>query len=518
MKKQTSQRLSTVMLFQILLITVTLNIRAVQCFSMPMYTSPLLSTTSTKSSLQDRNNIRSDGSYWILRSRIRHHPTVFFTQLYSTNPSNNGAAPAGQDTEENNANGTGSSIIEERDLYEMLNASPTDSAQTLKQNYRALARQTHPDALIGVDSEDEREQAAIQFAEITAAYKTLSDPKSRLQYDRSLKAKEFTDNVVDSLEGGFRVAFKTAYQTADSIRSVGAQIDKAREETTYRLELASKIAQYNTQSKTLKQRALGEENRRKEFQQRLDHREDRKSRHPWLEQNNDKSSSSSSYKSSNRGSSSSSQSEQEQQNQELTATMADEIVKNLQQNYQTSNSNNNNGNNNSNFGDPATNGSKEEGMAETLTKTIDRLAQVETEFKEMTQIHVQSQKEMAKARTQLDRIQEQEEKALKVLEEAQAAYEAAKQATVQQERAYGEVLRQERVSNSNVEKVQSTLARQKDRTKETLRRTEDLYIWKENSWLREEARKAKSLSEKLQDKADELQNKADELKRELDSI
>ncbi|CAJ1955527.1 unnamed protein product [Cylindrotheca closterium] len=399
----------------------------------------------------------------------------------------------------------------------MLDASPTDSTQTLKQKYRALARQTHPDALIGtsIDSEYQREQASIQFAEITAAYKTLSDPKSRLQYDRTLKAKEFTDNLVDSLEGGFRVAFKTAYQTAGTIRNVGAQLDKAREDTAYRLELASKIAQYNTQSKTLKQRSMQEDNRRKELQERLDNRGSRE-RHPWLEQTNSNDKSMSSYK--YKGpSGSSSQSPQLQQ--ELTPAMANDIAKNLKQKYQTSNNNNNDNaaSNSSNFGNPATS-SKDEGMEETLAKTIDRLAQIEMEYRESAQAHVQSQREMSKARTQLDRIQEQEEKALKALEAAQIAYNEAKEATQQQEREYGEVLRQERLSYSNVEKSKSTLTRQQDRTRETLRQTEDMYVWKENSWLRDEARKAKSLAHKLREKSVELERKANELKRELDSI
>jgi DnaJ-class molecular chaperone len=66
-----------------------------------------------------------------------------------------------------------------RDLYQLLGVEPGASDDTLKKAYRKLARETHPDRVQGA----EKEAAEARFKEITAAYETLSDPRSRAEYD-----------------------------------------------------------------------------------------------------------------------------------------------------------------------------------------------------------------------------------------------------------------------------------------------------------------------------------------------
>jgi curved DNA-binding protein CbpA len=64
--------------------------------------------------------------------------------------------------------------------YYFLLGVPEDAdADTIRSAFRALARQYHPDAGEG--------SSADRFREILIAYETLSDPRRRGDYDRSLQ-------------------------------------------------------------------------------------------------------------------------------------------------------------------------------------------------------------------------------------------------------------------------------------------------------------------------------------------
>jgi molecular chaperone DnaJ len=65
-----------------------------------------------------------------------------------------------------------------RDLYEILGVDRRATQEEIKQAYRRLARQMHPD----VRRDDP--QATEHFKEINEAYAVLSDPAKRSQYDR----------------------------------------------------------------------------------------------------------------------------------------------------------------------------------------------------------------------------------------------------------------------------------------------------------------------------------------------
>jgi len=64
-------------------------------------------------------------------------------------------------------------------LYEVLGVGPRAKATTLRQAYRKLARQYHPD----VSSDPKAHE---RMAEINAAFETLIDPQKRSEYDASL--------------------------------------------------------------------------------------------------------------------------------------------------------------------------------------------------------------------------------------------------------------------------------------------------------------------------------------------
>lgn len=71
-----------------------------------------------------------------------------------------------------------------RSYYEILGVNRTASADEIKTAYRKLARTMHPDVNPG-DA-----QASAKFADVTTAYKTLSDSLSRANYDAEQSLKE----------------------------------------------------------------------------------------------------------------------------------------------------------------------------------------------------------------------------------------------------------------------------------------------------------------------------------------
>lgn len=75
--------------------------------------------------------------------------------------------------------------MKSKNLYDVLEISPTAVANDIKRAYRKLARQFHPDHAA---SPEEKNQKTQIFLKIHNAYVTLSDPNDRAQYDRQLSA------------------------------------------------------------------------------------------------------------------------------------------------------------------------------------------------------------------------------------------------------------------------------------------------------------------------------------------
>jgi molecular chaperone DnaJ len=68
-------------------------------------------------------------------------------------------------------------MVTDRDYYEILGVARNASPEELKQAFRKLARQFHPDVNKSPDAEE-------QFKEINEAFAVLSDPEKRAAYDR----------------------------------------------------------------------------------------------------------------------------------------------------------------------------------------------------------------------------------------------------------------------------------------------------------------------------------------------
>jgi len=66
-----------------------------------------------------------------------------------------------------------------RDYYEVLGVSKTSSPDEIKNQYRKLAKQYHPDR--NKDSSEEK------MAQINKAYEVLSDKKLKAEYDKFCK-------------------------------------------------------------------------------------------------------------------------------------------------------------------------------------------------------------------------------------------------------------------------------------------------------------------------------------------
>ena len=77
------------------------------------------------------------------------------------------------------------------DFYKILGIKRAGSTREVKSAYRRLARRHHPDVNGG------SEQAAREFALISLAYRTLSDPQERAYYDNQL-ARRGADTSADS--------------------------------------------------------------------------------------------------------------------------------------------------------------------------------------------------------------------------------------------------------------------------------------------------------------------------------
>ena len=106
-------------------------------------------------------------------------------------------------------------IKTKRSLYEILRASRNATRTELKFQYITLAKETHPDALIGKQIKDV--DTTVSFSEVAEAWKILSNPKNKRRYDRSLQTEVLADNFEE-------MAVKVSEQAGPSVMKIFERI------------------------------------------------------------------------------------------------------------------------------------------------------------------------------------------------------------------------------------------------------------------------------------------------------
>uniref|UniRef100_A0A7S3L0X6 J domain-containing protein n=1 Tax=Amphora coffeiformis TaxID=265554 RepID=A0A7S3L0X6_9STRA len=79
------------------------------------------------------------------------------------------------------------------DPYKALNLPHSATSIEIKKSYRELARQFHPDRLMSA-SDEEKQQANLNFSRISEAYSLLMDPQKKAQYDHVYKYGGYDDD------------------------------------------------------------------------------------------------------------------------------------------------------------------------------------------------------------------------------------------------------------------------------------------------------------------------------------
>lgn len=111
----------------------------------------------------------------------------------------NGNLHAGLEFADSNSTADGESqsvnpkILDELDCYEIMQLSPNADADTIQRVYRILAQRFHPDSVGTGDKET--------FLKLSEAYRILSDPQMRAQYDaRYRETKQLHWKIFDRAE------------------------------------------------------------------------------------------------------------------------------------------------------------------------------------------------------------------------------------------------------------------------------------------------------------------------------
>jgi len=136
-------------------------------------------------------------------------------------------------------------MADQRNYYEVLGVDRAASAGEIRDAFRRLARERHPDRLSGA----EREAAELEFQAITEAYNLLSSPEARSRYDQMRStgsSRSATDprEIAKVLVGKAATAARSGdLQLADELfrQAVGHDPENAKAQHLYGVLLADKM-------------------------------------------------------------------------------------------------------------------------------------------------------------------------------------------------------------------------------------------------------------------------------------
>jgi curved DNA-binding protein CbpA len=113
--------------------------------------------------------------------------------------------------------------------YQVLGVRPRATAREIKTAYRRLARKQHPDVNGGSES------AAREFALLSVAYRTLSDPQERAFYDTRFAKGEESGSVLHSDNPHARRMRRVVHADARWERAVDSILEQERREASERM-------------------------------------------------------------------------------------------------------------------------------------------------------------------------------------------------------------------------------------------------------------------------------------------
>lgn len=136
-------------------------------------------------------------------------------------------------------------MADQRSYYDVLGVDRAASTEEIRDAFRRLARDRHPDRLTGV----ERESAEREFQAITEAYNLLSNPESRARYDQirtTGSSRSVTDprEIARALVGKAASAVRTGdLRLADELfrQAVGHDPENAKAQHLYGVLLGDRL-------------------------------------------------------------------------------------------------------------------------------------------------------------------------------------------------------------------------------------------------------------------------------------
>src|SRR4051794_34780190 len=102
----------------------------------------------------------------------------------------------------------------EDDFYRLLGVGFTATEKEITRAYRAAMKRGHPDRV----RPERRKQAEELAKQLNLAYRTLTTPSLKLEYDQKIKASAVQDQIMGRYVGGFATGGAGGDPYAESVR------------------------------------------------------------------------------------------------------------------------------------------------------------------------------------------------------------------------------------------------------------------------------------------------------------